>query len=63
MVTILFWPNGDWAYENEVWKPEPGFQTARVSDYWPDERVNDFVSRLLADERSDPADPAPTTLL
>lgn len=47
MVTILYWPNGDWAFEHEVWKPEPGYRTATVSQYWPDERISDFVHKLI----------------
>ena len=47
MVTILYWHNGDWAFEHEVWRPEEGYQTARVSSYWPDERVTRFVTDLL----------------
>lgn len=52
MVTVLFWPNGDWAYEAEVWKPDPGFRTIRIPEFWPDDRVDEHIQKLVNEEAS-----------
>lgn len=47
MRDLLVWPNGDWAYRDEVWQPEPDFVTVRIPDYWTDDRVTRYVQHLL----------------
>jgi hypothetical protein len=69
MKTVLFWPNGDWAYEDEVWKPEPDFQRLNVSPYWTDARIDEIVQHRLtapspgsiAAPKPDPTAPRPKT--
>lgn len=51
MEVVLIWPNGDWAYEQEVFRPDPGFVKHTVPDLWTDDRVNSLVQQLLQNNK------------
>lgn len=48
MATLYIWPNGDWAYKEEIFKPEPGFFIEQVSDHWTDDRIDEYVQQLVS---------------
>lgn len=47
MVEIFVWPDGSWAFKHEVWKPDPGFAVDRVSEFWPEDRVDTHVQQKI----------------
>lgn len=52
MVTIYVWPNGDWCFSDEVWKPDDGYTVHKVPDTWPDDRVDRYVQQLVKEQKA-----------
>lgn len=44
---VFAWPDGTWAFEHEVYKPEPGYIVVRLPDWLDESLIQEFVDREL----------------